>query len=56
MKIYSKARVSMAMIALVAILMLDHMNSPTFAYNMGLGGDTALLKLDTVSGSGCGAP
>lgn len=56
MRIYSKARVSLAMVALVALLMVDHLGSPTFAYNMGNGGDTALLKLDTITGSGCGAP
>lgn len=54
--IYSKRNLILAMLLLVGLVMADHLNSETFKYNMGMGGDTVLLKLDEVSGSGCGAP
>ncbi|WP_199671147.1 hypothetical protein [Salinibius halmophilus] len=54
--IYNKRNLVLAMMLLFGVIMADHVSSETFKYNMGQGGDTVLLKLDEVSGSGCGAP
>lgn len=54
--IYNKRNLVLAMLFMFGLIMADHVNSETFKYNMGQGGDTVLLKLDEVSGSGCGAP
>lgn len=53
---YKRSLVMATLLLMVGLVMADHLTSPTFAYNMGQGGDTILLKLDDVSGSGCGAP
>lgn len=53
---YSKVALLITVALFFGLVMADHFSSETFAYNAGKGGDTLLLKLDQVSGSGCGAP
>ncbi len=53
---YSKWAVVLASVLFFSLVMADHFSSETFAYNAGKGGDTILLRLDDVSGGGCGAP
>ena len=53
---YKRRYVILFIVLIAALIAADHITSPTFAYNMGRGGDSILLKQDQMSGSGCGEP
>jgi len=54
---YKKHRVLGILLAFLLLILVDHLNSPTFAFNMGQGqAPTSLNQLDTGACAPCGAP
>lgn len=55
-RMYKRWRVLAIMIILLVAVMADHLRSPTFAFNMGQGGQTTLMQRDLGACAPCGAP
>jgi len=54
---YRKGRVLALLGAILLLIVVDHMNSPTFAFNSGQGNvQTALSQQDESACAPCGAP
>jgi len=54
---YSRARILVALGIILVLIMVDHLNSPTFAFNSGQGNvQTALNQRDESACAPCGAP
>ena len=54
---YKKPRVLVILLAFLALILVDHLHSPTFAFNSGQGqAPTSLNQLDTGACAPCGAP
>lgn len=54
---YRKHRVVIVLLGFLALIMIDHLQSPTFAFNSGQGNArTSLIQLDTGACAPCGAP
>jgi len=56
-KAYSRGRILIMLGAILALIVVDHLNSPTFAFNSGQGNvQTALTQRDESACAPCGAP
>jgi hypothetical protein len=56
-KPYSRGRILVMLGIILALIMADHLNSPTFAFNSGQGNvETALTQKDETACAPCGAP
>ncbi|KAB7619639.1 hypothetical protein [Alkalilimnicola sp. S0819] len=56
-KAYSYWRILLVLLALFALVFVDHINSSTFARNSGQGGvQTSYSQLDSSACAPCGAP
>lgn len=56
-KAYSRGRILILLGAILALILIDHVNSPTFAFNSGQGNaPTALTQRDESACAPCGAP
>lgn len=54
---YSRARILVMLGIILALIMADHLHSPTFAFNSGQGNvETALSQRDETACAPCGAP
>ena len=54
---YSRTRILLALGVILVLIMVDHLNSPTFAFNSGQGNvQTALMQRDESACAPCGAP
>ncbi len=54
---YSRTRIFVALGIILVLIMVDHLNSPTFAFNSGQGNvQTALSQRDETACAPCGAP
>lgn len=54
---YSRTRILVALGIILVLIMVDHLNSPTFAFNSGQGNvQTALSQKDETACAPCGAP
>lgn len=54
---YSRTRILVMLAIILALIMADHLNSPTFAFNSGHGNvKTALMQQDKNACAPCGAP
>jgi len=54
---YSRTRILVALGIILVLIMVDHLNSPTFAFNSGQGNvQTALMQRDESACAPCGAP
>jgi hypothetical protein len=54
---YSRTRILAALGIIFVLIMVDHLNSPTFAFNSGQGNvQTALSQRDETACAPCGAP
>lgn len=53
---YKKYRVVGVLLVILLAVVADHLRSPTFAYNMGLGVETSLMQRDDNACAPCGAP
>ena len=54
---YSRTRILAALGIILVLILLDHLNSPTFAFNSGQGNvQTALSQRDETACAPCGAP
>ncbi len=54
---YSRTRILVVMGIILALILVDHLNSPTFAFNSGQGNvETALTQRDETACAPCGAP
>tara|TARA_R110001606_G_C15063605_1_gene615083 strand:- start:206 stop:415 length:210 start_codon:yes stop_codon:yes gene_type:complete len=54
---YSPARILVMLGIILVLIMADHLNSPTFAFNSGQGNvETALSQRDETACAPCGAP
>lgn len=54
---YSRTRIVVALGIILVLIMVDHLNSPTFAFNSGQGNvQTALSQRDETACAPCGAP
>lgn len=54
---YSRARILVMLGIILALIMADHLRSPTFAFNSGQGNvETALSQRDETACAPCGAP
>ena len=54
---YSRIRILVALGIILVLIMVDHLNSPTFAFNSGQGNvQTALMQRDESACAPCGAP
>lgn len=53
---YSRIRVVLALLALLAFVLLDHVNSTTFARNSGAAVQTSYSQRDANACAPCGAP
>ena len=53
---YKRWRVSTIMVAILVVVLADHLRSPTFAFNMGQGTQTSLMQRDLGACAPCGAP
>ena len=54
---YSRTRIVMLLGVILALIMADHLRSPTFAFNSGQGNvETALTQKDETACAPCGAP
>jgi len=54
---YSRARILVMLGIILALILVDHLNSPTFAFNSGQGNvETALTQRDETACAPCGAP
>ena len=55
-KNYSILRLISVLAIVFTVIMLDHLSSPTFAFNTGQGVATSLLQRDETACAPCGAP
>lgn len=56
-KAYSRTRIVVMLGVILALIMADHLSSPTFAFNSGQGNvETALMQRDETACAPCGAP
>jgi hypothetical protein len=55
-QMYKRWRVGAIMIAILVVVLADHLRSPTFAFNMGQGTQTTLMQRDLGACAPCGAP
>ncbi|PCM44461.1 hypothetical protein [Marinobacter sp. ANT_B65] len=56
-KAYSRGRILIMLGVILALIVVDHLNSPTFAFNSGQGNvQTALTQRDESACAPCGAP
>lgn len=56
-KAYSRGRILIMLGVILALIVVDHVNSPTFAFNSGQGNvSTALTQRDESACAPCGAP
>ena len=54
---YSRARILFLLGIILVLILADHLNSPTFAFNSGQGNvETALTQKDETACAPCGAP
>lgn len=54
---YSRTRILVALGIILVLILVDHFNSPTFAFNSGQGNvQTALSQRDETACAPCGAP
>lgn len=54
---YSRTRILLALGVILVLILVDHLNSPTFAFNSGQGNvQTALMQRDESACAPCGAP
>ncbi|MBE95177.1 hypothetical protein [Marinobacter salarius] len=54
---YSRTRIVIMLSIILALIMADHLRSPTFAFNSGQGNvETALSQRDETACAPCGAP
>jgi hypothetical protein len=54
---YSRTRILVILGIILALIMVDHVNSPTFAFNSGQGNvETALTQKEETACAPCGAP
>ncbi|KKN54848.1 hypothetical protein SAMN05216369_0431 [Marinobacter antarcticus] len=54
---YSRTRILVMLGFILALILVDHLNSPTFAFNSGQGNvETALSQRDETACAPCGAP
>lgn len=54
---YSRTRILVALGVILVLILVDHLNSPTFAFNSGQGNvQTALMQRDESACAPCGAP
>jgi hypothetical protein len=54
---YSRVRILAVLGIILVLIMVDHLNSPTFAFNSGKGNvTTALMQRDDTACAPCGAP
>lgn len=54
---YSRTRILVALGIILVLILVDHLNSPTFAFNSGQGNvQTALSQRDEAACAPCGAP
>lgn len=54
---YSRTRILVALGIILVLILVDHLNSPTFAFNSGQGNvQTALMQRDETACAPCGAP
>jgi hypothetical protein len=54
---YSRTRILVALGIILVLILVDHLNSPTFAFNSGQGNvQTALMQRDESACAPCGAP
>ena len=54
---YNRDRILVILGIIAALIMVDHLNSPTFAFNSGQGNvETALMQKDETACAPCGAP
>lgn len=54
---YKRHRVVGLLLAILVLILADHLASPTFAFNMGNGqAETALTQRDSSACAPCGAP
>ncbi len=54
---YSRSRILVMLGIILALIIVDHLNSPTFAFNSGQGNvETALSQRDETACAPCGAP
>ncbi|MHA7923990.1 MAG: hypothetical protein ACX936_02225 [Marinobacter sp.] len=54
---YSRTRILAALGIILVLILVDHLNSPTFAFNSGQGNvQTALSQRDETACAPCGAP
>jgi len=56
-KAYSRTRILVMLGVILALILADHLTSPTFAFNSGQGNvETALMQRDETACAPCGAP
>jgi len=54
---YSRTRILVLLGIILALILVDHLNSPTFAFNSGQGNvETALTQRGETACAPCGAP
>ena len=54
---YNRTRILVALGIILALILADHLRSPTFAFNSGQGNvETALMQRDETACAPCGAP
>ena len=54
---YSRTRILVTLAILLVLILVDHLQSPTFAFNSGQGNvETALSQRDETACAPCGAP
>lgn len=54
---YSRTRILVTLTILLVLILADHVQSPTFAFNSGQGNvETALSQRDETACAPCGAP
>lgn len=54
---YNRTRILIALGIILALILADHLRSPTFAFNSGQGNvETALSQRDETACAPCGAP
>ncbi|MWJ26942.1 hypothetical protein GPM19_01730 [Halomonas sp. ZH2S] len=55
--VYRRSSVLIALAVILVLIMADHLQSPTFAFNMGRGNvETTLMQQDSTACAPCGAP
>ncbi|WP_328717642.1 hypothetical protein VO226_08795 [Halomonas elongata] len=54
---YKRHRIVGILLAILVLILVDHLNSPTFAFNMGDGrAKSTLMQRDASACAPCGAP